>query len=88
MSGAPQCGQGTCAGVVAVHRGGSRVAPVGAVIICRMGSVVRRQGAFSKPKWRTFMQARRQDMLEETAHKLKEVEASGAWTGTARFAIG
>ena len=32
--------------------------------------------------------ARRQDMLEAAAHTLKDVEAGGAWTGTAWFAGG
>src|SRR5439155_14722207 len=44
------------AGVVAVHRGGSRVAPVCKMIICRRMSVVMRQLACIQPKWRTFMQ--------------------------------
>jgi hypothetical protein len=39
-----------------VSRGCSRGAPVGEVIIGRMGSVVLRQWAFSKPKGRTCMQ--------------------------------
>ena len=33
-------------------------------------------------------EARRQDMLEEAAHKLKDVEAGGARTSTAWFSVG
>ena len=36
------------------------------------------QLAWSKPKWRTFMQAIGQDMLEEPAEKLHDVEVGGA----------
>src|SRR4029453_14248854 len=33
-------------------------------------------------------EARQQDMLEEAAHTLQDVEVGGAWTGTAWFAVG
>jgi hypothetical protein len=55
LRGAPPWGQVPGVGVVAVLRGGSRVAPVCEVIIGRMVSVVRRQAACLKPQCRTVM---------------------------------
>jgi len=45
-------------------------------------------GGVHKAEVSHLHEARRQDMLEEAAHKLKDVEAGGAWTGTAWFSVG
>jgi hypothetical protein len=45
-------------------------------------------GGVHKAEVSHLHEARRQDMLEEAAHKLKDVEAGGAGTGTAWLAVG
>jgi hypothetical protein len=45
-------------------------------------------GGVHKAEVSHLHEARRQDMVEEAAHKLKDVEAGGAWTGTPWFAGG
>ena len=45
-------------------------------------------GGVHKAEVSHLHEARRQDMLEEAAHKLQDVEADGAWTGPPWFAVG